>query len=434
MTSNVTGRPSPRGLFQIRAMLSGMLLAAGAISANLPLVQADEPSEPRLREGWKWMVRIPEVNREETVRLFTNGNRLLEEIKYRHIVPESRILLWVEKGWLNVRRSTWDDELEWQVALSRASDPARPVIKIDERMSSLDLSYRGYFIRENGSGKLRIYREAKSADAPEWPTLTFAPWEFQLSRTSGRFADAFQFDYWNWVQAGPSVQKPDLWVRFSEMGGLRTDGGIGVQVTNYGGVLDELSDHRAQAHVEADLVVATRQTTAAAEQGLTGKPLQSRLKAERAPELAAGEWLNADKPLALGDLNGQYALIGFWGAWNEPSVKKLKEMNKLHERFGKRGLKVIGVHSAHKPEKAKEVVGSSEITFPVMIDSPPESPNGIVPGETARRYHVDALPAFFLIDSEGAVSTGYGMGPPAAELIDELLGTPEGKDKKTKSQ
>src|SRR5690348_2873227 len=94
----------------------GACAAAAAISVilSMPLCDAaDEPAEG-LREGWKWRTSIPALKSEGAV-----------------IKREARVSLWVEKGWLLVRRATVDDELEWQVVLARASDSARPQIKVN---------------------------------------------------------------------------------------------------------------------------------------------------------------------------------------------------------------------------------------------------------------------------------------------------------------
>lgn len=421
MTDHSLRTMAYRRMIRVRALVIGMIVAGTLAATNSRLVVADEPTQPRVRDGWKWMVTIPEINREETATLLTNGNAVVKKYKFRRVIPEVRILLWVEKGWLNVRRTTWDDELEWQVVLARASDPERPVIKIDEKQSSLELTYRGYFIRENGLGKIRIYREPKSADSPEWPLIKFEPWEFQQSRAMGRFLESFESDYWTWLQAGPTAERRDLWLKFCRAGGINADGTMGVSVANYGGILDEASKDRARAHVESDLIVATRLTPGTAEHGIAGAPLQKRLPVETAPALAEGKWLNSDKPVVLDNLKGKYVIVGFWAGWSESSVKKLKQMQVLHTDFERRGLKVIGVHSAHKADNVEEILRTNGVTFPVMIDIAPEKPMGFVPGETASRYRVDSLPAFFLIDTEGDVSSGYGIAPLPKEMIAELL-------------
>src|SRR5436190_526571 len=59
-----------------------------------------------------------------------------------------------------------DDEKE--LVLARASDPARPKIKVDDEL--VEVQYRGYLIREGAAGWLRAHRERKSVESPPWPS------------------------------------------------------------------------------------------------------------------------------------------------------------------------------------------------------------------------------------------------------------------------
>src|SRR6185436_17407850 len=85
------------------------------------------------------------------------------------IAREARVRLWVELGWLMVRRTTAEGDFEWQVVLARATDPQKPEIKVDE-YGNLDVAYRHYFVRETNEGKFRILREIKTAESPPWPS------------------------------------------------------------------------------------------------------------------------------------------------------------------------------------------------------------------------------------------------------------------------
>lgn len=106
MTDHSLRTMAYRRMIRVRALVIGMIVAGTLAATNSRLVVADEPTQPRVRDGWKWMVTIPEINREETATLLTNGNAVVKKYKFRRVIPEVRILLWVEKGWLNVRRTS----------------------------------------------------------------------------------------------------------------------------------------------------------------------------------------------------------------------------------------------------------------------------------------------------------------------------------------
>lgn len=402
----------------LRVMSLAVLVAACSLAATPRLLTADDKVEARLREGWKRLVRIPETVREELVSL-TTGDGEIRKLTFRRAIPESRVVSWVEQGWLCVRRTTAEHELEWQVVLARARDPEPPTVTIDEMQSSLELTYGDYFIREDDMGKLRIEREPKSADSPEWPQIKFEPFEFQRVHAELGFSEVFGSDFWTWLQARTTPGRPDLWLRLTEGTGMQENDGFGINSISYAGSADVVYDLRIRARIEPGLLIAARRTVGAAEQGLTGETLQHRLGAARAPALSASRWLNAERPIALDDPKSRLTLIGFWAGWSESSIIKLRRMKALHREFGERGLKVIGAHSALDADDAARIVRTKEVTFPVMIDDSSEHPKRF--GVTAERYRVYDLPAFFLIDGSGSVLTGYGMGPPPREMIEALL-------------
>jgi thiol-disulfide isomerase/thioredoxin len=117
-----------------------------------------------------------------------------------------------------------------------------------------------------------------------------------------------------------------------------------------------------------------------------------------APEIAAETWLNS-KPQRLADLRGKVTLVEFWtfGCYNcrnvEPHVKQ------WHQKYGDRGLVVIGVHT---PETAYErdvhnvsrYVEEHGLLYPIAIDND---------SATWTRYGNRAWPAWYLIDKHGIV-------------------------------
>jgi thiol-disulfide isomerase/thioredoxin len=326
----------------------------------------------------------------------------------------SQVLVWVEKGWLLARRWTGDDDLEWQVVLARASDPAVPQIKLDEESKLLEVRYREYFIREGKSfGHLRIYRERKTDESPEWPALSL---KGERQDILGLTDDVFSLDQWCWVACGRSSKYPDLSVRLQPTINMHRRGkasrgrlSAGQRWTTGGPT--EMFYGDSQIQDEGDLFIATRMTLYQAERGLIGFELDDALEAERAPELAAREWLNGAAPVSLDKLEDQVVLLYFWADWCQASVDKLMQVEQLHTKFGDRGLVVIGIHSSERIARASQTVRNSKVSFPVMIDS----------GKTAERYRVGALPNCFVINKAGKVVWGYGMVAPYDGYIEKLL-------------
>jgi thiol-disulfide isomerase/thioredoxin len=375
------------------------MLTIGTMPHALPSIAIAEDPAAGLRDGWKWRTTIPPLKFEDVV-----------------VTRECRVMMWVENGWLLVRRSTVDDDMEWQVVLARASDPVKPQIKLNEATGGMELRYREYFIREGVAGRLRIYRERKANDSPEWPALALEGERRSLGSGSCPTAaiGSFALEQWCWIECGRTAKHPDLWVRLQPTTNHDGAASRGNAIFGFYGTADgpaEMFYGDSQVQDEGDLFIGTRKNSDEAERGLDDFQLDRAFRAKGAPALVASEWLKNVDALSLDKLDGQVVLLYFWADWCKGSVNKLPRVEQLHKKFGDRGLVVIGIHSAENSDSASRSVKDNTVSFPVMIDS----------GETAKGYRVAALPSCFLIDKTGKVVWGYGMAPPAEAQIEKLL-------------
>src|ERR1043166_4240548 len=138
-----------------------------------------------------------------------------------------------------------------------------------------------------------------------------------------------------------------------------------------------------------------------------------------APELAAGTWINSD-PLTLKSLRGRVVIIEFWtfGCYNCRNT--LPFVKAWHERYGNKGLAVIGVHSPEldgeeKVENVRREVASLGIHYPVVTDND---------FATWNAYKVNAWPTMFILDKKGKIRwahVGEGAYDDAEKLIQKLL-------------
>lgn len=356
----------------------------------------------------------------------------------------SRATVRVEKGWVVVCRETPSGLLEWQVVLAEASDPAEPEVTIEDPNGALAVNYRGYFVRETSAGgRLRIYRELKTEDSPAWPTIEFADRDQRRPRTAqhdpaGRFMETWDLDYWTWLECGTISKRPDVSVRLRPateraVGITRRRTDVNSPFRTPGGPM-EVPAYDSYAAEEGDLLVVLRDTPDTAERGLTARPLNDWLqrheRALDAPPITARKWLNDSAgPLLLRDhLQDAVTVVCFWSAACEPSIKALVRLEDVHRKYAKQGLKAIGIQVA-APEVSepavRKVLEDHAITLPVMIDRNREGERPaevrFIPGETAERYLVDILPAFFLIDKSGKLIVGFATAPPTDLQIEAAL-------------
>ncbi len=121
--------------------------------------------------------------------------------------------------------------------------------------------------------------------------------------------------------------------------------------------------------------------------------------ADPAPEFthrAQHEWINS-APLSLRELRGEVVLIDFWtfDCWN--CYRSFPWLNEVGEKYGNRGLQIIGVHSPEfRHERDRKLLEAKvrefRLAHPVMIDDDFSYWKAI-----GNRY----WPAFYLVDNRG---------------------------------
>ena len=141
-----------------------------------------------------------------------------------------------------------------------------------------------------------------------------------------------------------------------------------------------------------------------------------------APPLVLAEWLNTD-PLTLDGLRGKVVLLRWWTAPGcSFCAATAPSLNALHQRFGPRGLVVIGIyhHKAGGEPRPAEVARYAEgfgFTFPVAIDRGWSNLRQWWPAEESGWTSVS-----FLLDRHGIVRWVHpgGAYPPESEEYRDL--------------
>ncbi|MBA2245157.1 MAG: TlpA family protein disulfide reductase [Gemmatimonadetes bacterium] len=122
----------------------------------------------------------------------------------------------------------------------------------------------------------------------------------------------------------------------------------------------------------------------------------------RAPDFAARDLDGA--PVSLGELRGEVVLLNVWATWCPPCIEEMPSMQRLHERLGPEGLRVVAV-SVDAAPGARDAVGRPGgnvrtfvdefgITFDIWRDSA---------GEIQRIYRTTGIPESFVIDRDGVI-------------------------------
>jgi thiol-disulfide isomerase/thioredoxin len=115
--------------------------------------------------------------------------------------------------------------------------------------------------------------------------------------------------------------------------------------------------------------------------------------------------------VTLADYQGQVVVLDFWASWCPPCRAAMPAIDRLHERFKDKSVKVFGVNinDNKDPVKFMEEMG---VDYPLLVE-----------GEAAaQHFGVQAIPTFIVIDPEGrVVYEKAGWAPQAEqEMIREI--------------
>jgi hypothetical protein len=139
---------SPSGASIVIRILAIVLTATGLLAAGM--ARAQEPPEKPFGEGWRRIVPIPMAELGEG----------------------DRYIVWVQEGWLQVRRETSRGVTDWHFVLARAAGSKPPEVSTTEGKPRFQVSSGDgrYFVREDAN-LLRCLRERKPVAGGAWPAV-----------------------------------------------------------------------------------------------------------------------------------------------------------------------------------------------------------------------------------------------------------------------
>ena len=132
---------------------------------------------------------------------------------------------------------------------------------------------------------------------------------------------------------------------------------------------------------------------------------------EKAPAFALPT-ANGDT-VALESLRGRVVYVDFWASWCGPCRRSFPWMNEMQQRYGARGLTIVGVNVDKRRPDAERFLHDTPAAFAVVFDEA---------GTTPAAYEVKGMPSSYLIDARGnvaAVEVGFLEGN--KEALEERL-------------
>ncbi len=97
----------------------------------------------------------------------------------------------------------------------------------------------------------------------------------------------------------------------------------------------------------------------------------------------------------LFDHRGKVVLVNFWATWCLPCVKEMPSMQRLKRKLGEREMLILAVNMGDDDRSVRDFLTRVPVSFPILMDRE---------GKASRAWKVYALPASFVLDTNGDVA------------------------------
>jgi cytochrome c biogenesis protein CcmG, thiol:disulfide interchange protein DsbE len=131
--------------------------------------------------------------------------------------------------------------------------------------------------------------------------------------------------------------------------------------------------------------------------------------ATKAPDFARNDLQG--NPRKLSAYRGKVVLLNFWATWCEPCLAEISQFSAWQQRYGPRGLQILGVAMDDELSAVEQVVQRRHLSYPVVMGD----------AQLGQLYGgVLGLPLSYLIDGQGRIVARY-RGEPSLKHIEDQI-------------
>ena len=120
----------------------------------------------------------------------------------------------------------------------------------------------------------------------------------------------------------------------------------------------------------------------------------------------------------LSENRGKVIMLNFWGTWCGPCRREIPDFNKLHAKYQKDGLEIVGITlTSGSSKNILEFMNDWDMEYTVLTDIDNNETQRVtsIYGRAIGRP-ITGIPTTLIIDQEGYIVKGY-IGPRSEEVF-----------------
>jgi len=145
-----------------------------------------------------------------------------------------------------------------------------------------------------------------------------------------------------------------------------------------------------------------------------GRGLSAAVAAGEAPP-APGftlDSLEGEEDVSLADFRGRPVVLNFWASWCGPCKDEAPMLQSAWERYGDRGLVVLGIDAQDLKVDGRRFAERYALTYPLAYDGN---------GSTLGRYGLTGFPETWFVSRRGRLVGEYIKGPLDEETLERNI-------------
>jgi thiol-disulfide isomerase/thioredoxin len=100
----------------------------------------------------------------------------------------------------------------------------------------------------------------------------------------------------------------------------------------------------------------------------------------------------AGRDVDLSSFKGEVVLVNFWATWCEPCREEMPSLQRLQQKLGGKGLRVLAVNVGEGAARIRQFLERTPVSLSILRDAD---------SDVMKAWRVRMLPASFLVDRRG---------------------------------